>query len=65
MSFLPLLVAALMLSVVVVLGLGIFNMTKSGEEAERRSGRLMSWRIVLQALAILLVGLMMVMTKKG
>lgn len=64
MSLLPLLVAALMLGVLVVLGLGIFNMTKSGEEAERRSGRLMSWRVALQAGAILLLGLLMVMTKR-
>ncbi len=65
MSYLPLLMFALMLGVVVVLGLGLFTMTRSGEEAARRSTRLMSWRVALQGAVILLLGLFMLLADKG
>ncbi len=65
MSPLPIVIAVLMLAVLGVLVLGIINMTRSGEAAERRSNRLMSWRVALQGAAILLLGVLMLMTGKS
>lgn len=65
MSAIPIIIAVLMLAVLVVLVLGIVNMTRSGEEAAKRSNRLMSWRVALQGAAILLLGALMLMTEKS
>jgi hypothetical protein len=51
-SVLALVVPALMLGVLVVLGLGVVGLARGGDPA--RSNRLMQWRIVLQAAAIVL-----------
>jgi len=44
-----------MLAVVIVLGLGIFTLYRSGNEARSRSNKLMRLRIVLQFSAIVLI----------
>jgi hypothetical protein len=45
--------ALVMIAVLAVLGLGVLNMARGGSPA--RSQRLMRWRIGLQALALVLV----------
>ena len=55
MEYLIIIVALLVL---VVLGLGIFNLARGGENSDGRSNKLMKWRIGLQALAL---GLLLVM----
>ncbi len=42
-----------MLAVLVVLGLGVFNLARGGSGA--LSNKLMRWRVLLQAVAIVLV----------
>ncbi len=66
MSALPMIIIALMVAVVVVLALGILNLMRGGtdETSARRSNKLMSLRVALQAAAVLLLGLLM-MTGKG
>ena len=46
-----------MLGVVIVLGFGIFNLYRSGDQARSRSNKLMRLRIVLQFSAVVLTGL--------
>lgn len=65
MSPLLIVIAVLTLAVLVVLVLGIINMTRGGEEAARRSNKLMGWRVALQAAVILLLGALMLMTEKS
>ena len=54
-SFLFILTVATMLAVVVVLGLGVFSLAKGGEFREKWSNKLMRLRVLLQAIAIVLV----------
>lgn len=44
-----------MLAVVIVLGFGIFNLFRSGDEARSRSNKLMRLRVVLQFSAVVLI----------
>lgn len=51
-------ILALMLAVLVVLGMGIFQLLKGGDAA--RSNRLMFWRVGLQGLVLVLAALFLV-----
>lgn len=44
-----------MLAVVAVLGLGIFSLTRGEDVRARWSNKLMRWRVMLQAVAIVLI----------
>lgn len=54
-SFLFYLVPLLMIAAIAVILIGVFNMSKPGVEPRRRANRLMQWRIIIQALAILAI----------
>lgn len=45
--------ALIMVAVLAILGLGVLNMARGG--TPQRSQKLMRWRVVLQALALILV----------
>lgn len=45
-----------MIALIGVLGFGIYNLYKTGGEARSRSNKLMRLRVVIQAVAILLLG---------
>tara|TARA_R110002072_G_scaffold228488_7_gene385774 strand:+ start:1522 stop:1713 length:192 start_codon:yes stop_codon:yes gene_type:complete len=49
------LIAATILSIVGVLGLGLFSMAKGGEFNEKYGNKLMRARVALQGIAILLL----------
>ncbi|MCH9851910.1 MAG: twin transmembrane helix small protein [Alphaproteobacteria bacterium] len=49
---LVILLVASMLSVLAVLGLGLFSMAKGGDFSLKYGNKLMQWRIVFQACAI-------------
>ena len=42
-------------AVTVALGFGIYNLTRQGDRARSRSNKLMRLRIILQALAVVLI----------
>jgi hypothetical protein len=42
-------------AVLIVLGMGVFNLARGGENAGRRSNILMRWRVGLQAVAVLIL----------
>lgn len=42
-------------AVTLALGFGIFNLTRQGDRARSRSNHLMRWRVILQALAVVLI----------
>ncbi len=44
--------------IVVVLVTGIFNMLKGGDFNRKHSNRLMRWRVILQGVAVILLGLL-------
>jgi hypothetical protein len=52
-SFLYILVPFAILAVAIVLGMGLHNMMKGGDSW--RSQRLMQWRVILQAVAIVII----------
>ncbi|SFA90087.1 Hypoxia induced protein conserved region [Poseidonocella pacifica] len=60
-----LLLAAVMLGVVVILGLGIMNFGKGTEDAAKRSNKFMQWRIAAQFVAVLLILLFLYMRSGG
>jgi len=45
-------------AILVVLVIGIFNMLKGGEFNRKHGNRLMRWRVILQAAAVVLLGLL-------
>jgi len=47
-----------------VLVMGLFNMFKAGHGADERSNKMMRWRILFQALAILLFSLLLFLKAK-
>ena len=51
--------ALLLLAVTVILVMGVVGMIRSGGENPQRSNKLMQWRVALQALAVLLLFLML------
>ncbi|MCI4660393.1 MAG: twin transmembrane helix small protein [Neomegalonema sp.] len=54
-SLLLILIPIVLVAVVFVVGRGLFSFTQEGEEHRRRSNRMMQWRLVLQALAVVLI----------
>ncbi|RMF16362.1 MAG: twin transmembrane helix small protein [Alphaproteobacteria bacterium] len=64
-SFLFYLVPLLMIAAIAVILIGVFNMSKPGVEQRRRANRLMQWRIIIQALAILVILLLVTVFAKG
>ena len=56
MSFLSALIPLALLAVVAVLVLGIVSMLKGGEFNDRYGNRLMRWRVILQVVAVVLIG---------
>ena len=54
-----------MLGVVAVLAIGIGNFGKGGAEGARKSNRMMRWRIGLQALAVVLIFILVTLAGKG
>jgi len=62
-GFLAILMAIAMLSTLVVLGLGIVSMLRrSGNPPGETSNKLMRYRVLLQAVAILLFALIMMLS---
>jgi len=60
-SFLMILLMVVMLSILVVLGLGMVGVARGGNP--QRSNRLMQWRVGLQGVALLIFVLLM-MTRR-
>ena len=60
-TFFSVLLGLLLLAVLGVLGAGMIGMVREGDP--RRSNKLMQWRVALQALAILLFALMMMLLR--
>ncbi|WP_158914390.1 twin transmembrane helix small protein [Caulobacter sp. S45] len=53
--FINILIAVAMLAVVASLGLGVFSMLKGGEYARANSNKFMRYRVMSQAVAIVLI----------
>ena len=62
-TVLPWLIGATLAAVVGVLFVGLFTMTRTGEENRRRSNILMRWRVATQATAIILIALYFLLTR--
>ena len=58
-------ILVVMLAVVAVLAMGIGSFGKGGTEGARKSNRMMQWRIGLQALAVLLIFILVSLAGKG
>jgi len=58
MDILSFAVPALLAVVVIILGMGLYQMTQSGEEHRKKSNKMMRWRIAVQAAVIVLLLLM-------
>lgn len=56
-TLMPILIVASMLSVLTVLGLGLFSMVKGGEFNKKHGNKLMQLRVGLQGLALALLAL--------
>ncbi len=54
-----------MAAIAVVMLLGLVSLWKGGEFNRRHSNRLMRWRVMLQALAIVLVGVVLFLTGRS
>ena len=57
MTFLSILIVVALLSVIAVLGLGVFSMIKGGEFNEKYGNKLMQARVILQGVAIALLAI--------
>jgi type II secretory pathway pseudopilin PulG len=55
MTLLDILIAVAILAVAVTLGLGLYQLYKTGPEARSRSNKLMRLRVLLQAVAVVLL----------
>ena len=55
MDLIDILILIAVAAVVVTLGLGLYNLKRGGEGASVRSNKLMRLRIILQAVAVLLL----------
>jgi len=53
--FINILIAVAMLAVVASLGMGVFSMLKGGEYARANSNKFMRYRVMSQAVAIVLI----------
>ncbi|MBR0645424.1 twin transmembrane helix small protein [Plastoroseomonas hellenica] len=62
-TFLTILILVAMLAVLGVLFVGLFGVARSGGGNPARSNKLMRWRVVLQAVALALLGLLMLIQR--
>ncbi len=62
-AWLPILLILAMLATLGVLFAGLFAMARGGEFNRKHGNRLMRWRVVLQATALLLIGLFLLATR--
>ena len=60
-TFVSILLGLVLLGVLGVLAAGVIGMVREGDP--RRSNKLMQWRVALQALAILLFAILMMMLR--
>lgn len=60
----PILVGLAMLATLGVLFFGVFGMGREGMEARVRSNKLMQWRVILQAGALLLFVIFMLLYRR-
>lgn len=58
MNFVVILLFITMVLVAVVMTAGIVLMARGGEQNKKYSNRLMQWRVILQGLALILVGVL-------
>jgi uncharacterized membrane protein HdeD (DUF308 family) len=58
MSIIVILLFATMLAVVAVMTAGVVLMARGGEVNKKYSNRLMQWRVMLQGIALVLVGIL-------
>lgn len=56
---LPILVVTAMLAALGVLLMGVVGMARRGNTASLKSNKLMQWRVILQAIALVLFAIMM------
>lgn len=56
---LPILVVTAMLAALGVLLMGVVGMARRGNVASLKSNKLMQWRVILQAIALVLFAIMM------
>lgn len=63
--FLYFLIPVVLLAVAVVLGVGLYSLAKGGTFARENSNRLMRWRVILQAIAVGLILLFLLVTQGG
>lgn len=61
-TFLTILLVFALAGVLIVLGMGIFGVVRGGGDP-RRSNKLMQSRVILQAVALVLLGLLMLIGK--
>ncbi|MFP3943500.1 MAG: twin transmembrane helix small protein [Alphaproteobacteria bacterium] len=54
-----------MAAIAVVMLLGLVSLWKGGDFSRKHSNRLMRWRVMLQALAIALVGIALFLSGRG
>lgn len=58
MTLLQILIPIFMIGALVVVVLGVLNLARTGKTGRERSNRLMQWRVALQFIAVLLIGLL-------
>jgi uncharacterized membrane protein YidH (DUF202 family) len=61
---LKILLIGAMIATVGALALGLFNMFKEGKEADERSNRMMRYRILFQAIAIVIFSVLLFLKAK-
>jgi len=61
---LPVLVVLAMLSALGVLFAGVIGMARRGDSASLKSNKLMQWRVILQAVALALFALFMLLYRR-
>lgn len=62
-GFFPYLIAVLMLGVLGVLVAGLVSMVKGGKFNKKHGNKLMQWRVMLQAAALILLAIMAMTAK--
>ena len=60
----PILVVLAMLATLGVLFIGVFGMGREGHAARVRSNKLMQWRVILQATALILFVIFMLLFRR-
>ena len=63
-NYLTILLAAFMVAVFVVLIMGMFNLAIGGKNSAERSNKFMRYRVILQAVALAVLGMLFVLGKK-